>query len=153
MKVLYYEDVSVGEEMSVGDYKLTEKEIISFAKKWDPQPYHIDKKAASLSIYGALTASGIHIVSIRTRLLHQIRPKPLILGSLGWDELRFPNPAKVGDCLHLIIKFTYKRNWPRKPDRGIVKSLIKVMNQENKPVLIHKDAAMVAKRIRKRAFS
>ena len=146
MEALYFGDVRVGETISVGDYKLTEKEIISFATKWDPQPYHIDKKVASLSIYGGLTASGIHIISIRTKLLHQIQPKPLILGSLGWDELRFPNPVKAADSLHLTIKFTYKRSWPRRPDRGIVKSLIMVMNQEDAPVLIHKDTAMVAKR-------
>jgi acyl dehydratase len=146
METLYFEDVRVGETITVGDYKLTQKEIISFATKWDPQPYHIDKKVAALSIYGGLTACGIHIMAIRTLLLHQMRPKPIILGSLGWDELRFPNPARAGDRLHLIIEFTYKRNWPRKPDRGIVKSIIKVMNQEDSPVLIHKDAVMVAKR-------
>ena len=87
MEILYFEDVKVGETMTVGDYKLTKKEIISFATQWDPQPYHIDKEAAKFSIYGTLTASGIHIVSIRTKLLHQVRPKPAILGSLGWDEL------------------------------------------------------------------
>jgi acyl dehydratase len=146
METLYFEDVSVGETITVGDYKLTEKEIISFATKWDPQPYHIDKKVASLSIYGGLTACGIHIMAIRTLLLHQLRPKPIILGSLGWDELRFPNPARVGDRLHLTLAFTYKRNWPGKPDRGIVKSLISVFNQKRKPVLIHKDAVLVAKR-------
>jgi acyl dehydratase len=146
MESLYFEDVRVGETTTVGDYELTEKEIISFATKWDPQPYHIDKKLASLSIYGGLTACGIHLMAIRTLLLHQMRPKPIILGSLGWDELRFPNPARVDDSLHLTIKFTYKRSWPRRPDRGIVKSLIKVMNQEDSPVLSHKDAVMVAKR-------
>ena len=146
MEVLYFEDVGVGETITVGDYKLTAKEIISFATKWDPQPYHIDKTAASISIYGGLTACGIHIMAIRTKLLHQMQPKPVILASLGWNDLRFPNPARVGDRLHLTIKFTYKRSWPRKPDRGIVKSLIKVMNHEDTPVLIHKDAVMVAKR-------
>ena len=117
MEILYFEDVRVGETITVGDYKLTQKEIISFATKWDPQPYHIDKKVAALSIYGGLTACGIHIMAIRTLLLHQMRPKPIILGSLGWDELRFPNPARAGDRLHLTIEFTYKRNWPRKPNR------------------------------------
>ncbi len=145
MEVLYFEDVTIGEKITVGDYKLTESEIISFASKWDPQSYHINRKCARSSIYGSLTACGIHIMAIRTLLLHQMRPKPVILGSLGWDELRFPNPAKVGDCLHLIIEFTYKRSWPRKPDRGIVKSLIKVLNQKGIPVLIHKDAVLVAK--------
>ena len=146
METLYFEDVRVGETITVGDYKLTQKEIISFATKWDPQPYHIDKRVAALSIYGGLTACGIHLMAIRTLLLHQMRPKPIILGSLGWDELRFPNPARVDDSLHLTIKFTYKRSWPQRPDRGIVKSLIKVMNQEDSPVLTHKDAVMVAKR-------
>ena len=83
MEPLFFEDVSVGEIITVGDYELTEKEIISFATKWDPQPYHIDKKAASSSIYGGLTACGIHIMAIRTLLLHQMQPKPVILGSLG----------------------------------------------------------------------
>ena len=72
MEVLYFEDVRVGEVITVGDYKLIAKEIISFATQWDPQPYHIDKKAASKSIYGGLTACGIHIMAIRTKLLHQM---------------------------------------------------------------------------------
>jgi acyl dehydratase len=139
METLYFEDVRVGETITVGDYKLTQKEIISFATKWDPQPYHIDKRVAALSIYGGLTACGIHLMAIRTLLLHQMRPKPIILGSLGWDELRFPNPARVGDRLHLTIKFTYKRSWPQRPDRGIVKSLIKVMNQEDSPTVIERN--------------
>ena len=146
METLYFEDVRVGETITVGDYKLTQKEIISFATKWDPQPYHIDKRVAALSIYGGLTACGIHLMAIRTLLLHQMRPKPIILVSLWWDEFRFSNPARVVERLHLTIKFTYKRSWPQRPDRGIVKSLIKVMNQEDSPVLTHKDAVMVAKR-------
>lgn len=152
MDALYFEDVRIGEKITVGDYKLTESDIISFASQWDPQAFHTSKKCARSSIYGGLTACGIHIMAIRTLLLHQMRPKPVIWGSLGWDELRFPNPAKVGDRLHLIIEFTYKRNWPGKSDRGIVKSLIRVFNQKRHPVLIHKDAVLVAKRNKKRVL-
>ena len=112
---MYYEDIPIGKEMRSGDYQLTDSEIISFASEWDPQPFHVSKKGARASIYGHLTACGVHIMAIRTLLLHQIRPKPVILGSLGWDELRFPNPAKADDCLHIVVQYTYKRSWPGKP--------------------------------------
>jgi len=145
MKILYFEDVKIGAKLTYGEYEIIKAEVVSFAGQWDPQPYHINEEAARFSIYGGLTASGIHIMAIRTWLLHRIQPKPAILASIGWDELRFPNPARVGDRLRLEVEFIYKRNWPRKPDCGIVKSLIKVVNQEGAPVLVHKDSALVAK--------
>ena len=153
MKVLYFEDVEIGTKLTCGTYDITKEEVVSFAGQWDPQPYHINEEAAQASIYGGLTASGIHIMAIRTWLLHRIQPKPAILASLGWDELRFPNPARIGDRLHLEVEFVYRRRWPRKTDRGIVKSIIKVINQNNATILVHKDSVLVAKRDSKEKIS
>ena len=146
MDILYFEDVVIGAKLTSGTYKISKDEAVAFAGQWDPQPYHTNEEAARSSIYGGLTASGIHIMAIRTWLLHQIRPKPAILASLAWDELRFPNPARIGDQLHIEVAFVYKRDWPQKKDRGIVKSVIKVLNQGNSTVLVHKDSVLVAKR-------
>ena len=146
MDILYFEDVVIGAKLTAGTFKISKDEVVDFAGQWDPQSYHINEAAARSSIYGTLTASGIHIMAIRTWLLHRIQPKPAILASLGWDELRFPNPARIGDRLHIEIEFVFKRNWPQKKDRGIVKSIIKVLNQDNATVLIHKDSVLVAKR-------
>lgn len=146
MDILYFEDVVIGAKLTAGTYKISKDEVVAFAGQWDPQPYHINEAAARSSIYGGLTASGIHIMAIRTWLLHRIQPKPAILASLGWDELRFPNPARIGDHLQIEVEFLYKRDWPQKKDRGIVKSIIKVFNQNSMTVLVHKDSVLVAKR-------
>ncbi len=146
MAVLYYEEIEVGTTVNVGEYEITKDEVVEFASKWDPQPFHVDEKAAEASIYGGLIASGSHVMAIRTWLLHRLPDFPAILAGLGWDEVRFLNPARVGDQLSLTIEFLDKRESQTRPDRGIVHSRITVINQEGTPVLVHKDAILVAKR-------
>lgn len=146
MAVLYYEDIEVGKAVSVGEYEITKGEVVKFASKWDPQPFHIDEEAAEGSIHGGFIASGSHVMAIRTWLLHRQPDHPAVLAGLGWDEVRFPNPARVGDRLSLTIEYLEKRVSQTRPDSGIVHSRITITNQEGNPVLIHKDAILVAKR-------
>ncbi len=146
MAVLYYEDIEVGKTVNVGEYEITKDEVVEFASKWDPLPFHVDEKAAEASIYGGIIASGSHVMAIRSWLLHRLPDLPAILAGLGWDEVRFPNPTRVGDRLSLTIEFLEKRESQTKPDRGIVHSRITVTNQEGTPVFVHKDAFLIAKR-------
>ncbi len=146
MSVLYYQDIEIGQTVHVGEYEVTKDDVVAFASKWDPQPFHIDEHAAAASIYRGLIASGSHIMAIRTWLLHHMPVPPVILAGLGWDEVRFPNPARVGDRLSLRIEWLEKRESQTRPDRGIVHSRITVTNQDGQPVLVHKDTILVAKR-------
>jgi acyl dehydratase len=152
---LYFEDFEVGTEISIGEYLVTKQEIVEFAKKWDPQPFHIDERAAEESAYGGLTASGSHIMAIRTWLLHHGKdtsnsPQPekqaAIIGALGWDEVRFQNPVRPGDRLFLTREVIGKRESRSKPGRGVVQQLMTVTNQNRETVLIHKDSILVATR-------
>jgi len=65
--MLYYEDILIDEPMDLGHYHVEKDEVIEFAKKWDPQPYHIDEAAAETSLIGALSACSIHILALLSR--------------------------------------------------------------------------------------
>jgi acyl dehydratase len=152
---LYFEDFEVGTKVTIGEYLITKQEVVEFAKKWDPQPYHVDEKAGEASAYGGLTASGSHIMAIRTWLLHhgkdsskasQPQGRVAIIGALGWDEVRFQNPVRPGDRLFLTREVIEKRESRSKPGRGIVQQLMTVSNQNDECVLIQKDSILVAKR-------
>ena len=69
MAILYYEDIEVGKTVNVGEYEITKDEVVEFASKWDPLPFHVDEKAAEASIYGGFIASGSHVIAIRSWLL------------------------------------------------------------------------------------
>ena len=154
--MLFFEDVEIGMKVTLREYVVDENEVIAFATQWDPQPFHVDRREAEASVYKGLTASGCHIMAMRTWLLHHgredvsgtQRDKLAILGALGWDELRFPNPVRPGDRLSLTRECIEKRESRSRPDRGIVQNQMTLQNQNGDVVLIHKDTIMVAKKPR-----
>jgi len=120
LKVLHFDDIEIGQRLQFGSYELDKDEIISFAKQWDPQPFHTDEIAAKHSIFGGIPASSLHIFAICTKLFAISEPKLAILAMLGKDEVRFHNPARPGDVLSYQAECIDKRESPSKPDRGIV---------------------------------
>ena len=84
----YYEDIEIGEVEEHGEYEVTKEEIKEFARKYDPQPFHVDEDAAKDSIFGGLVASGWHTAAIMMRLGVMNRgEESALLGSSGLDEL------------------------------------------------------------------
>ena len=140
----YFEDITIGEVQEAGPYELTESEIIEFAERWDPLPFHTDVQAAKESAFGGLIASGVHKSCIACRLLHDI-DTPSVIAALG-TEIKHPNPARVGDQLHIESKTIEKRESKSRPDRGIVSWLNQLINQDGTVVLETKNTLMVAKR-------
>ena len=120
-KERYFEDFRPGEVIEFGDYLVTEEEIVDFARRYDPQPFHVDRKAAAESIYGGLIASGWMTGSIMMRLLvdHFIAPASS-MGSPGVDEVRWVRPVRPGDRLHVRVTIVDTKRSQSKPDRGIV---------------------------------
>jgi len=118
--VLHFDDIEIGQRLQFGSYELDKDEIISFARQWDPQPFHIDEIAAKSSIFGGITASSLHIFAICTKLFALSEPKLAIIAMLGKDEVRFHNPARPGDVVSYEAECIDKRESPSKPDRGIV---------------------------------
>ena len=132
----YFEDYVPGEVHEFGSIVVGEEEIIAFARRFDPQDFHIDPEAAKNSIYGGLIASGWHTASLMMRLfVDHYLSKVASLGSPGVDELRWIKPVRPGDELSLRVTVLETRRSRSRPDRGIVRSFIEVINQHGEVVM------------------
>ncbi len=135
----YFEDYIPGAVHEFGDIKVEEAEIISFAKRFDPQIFHTDPAAAKRTIYGGLIASGWHSASLMMRMfVDHYLSHVASLGSPGVDELRWLKPVRPGDTLSLRITVTQTKRSRSKPDRGIVYSYVEALNQKGEVVMTMK---------------
>ena len=132
----YFEDYAPGSVHEFGPIKVEETEIIEFARRYDPQVFHIDPEAAKRTIYGGLIASGWHTAGLMMRLLvdHYLS-HVASLGSPGIDELRWLKPVRPGDELTVRVTVLETRRSRSKPDRGIVRSFVEVLNQGGEVVM------------------
>jgi acyl dehydratase len=132
----YFEDYVPGFTVDCGSFAMHEADIIAFAKEYDPQPFHVDPVAAKDGPFGGLIASGWHTTSVMMRQLVEYFVSPeSSLGAAGVDEIRWPKPVRPGDTLHVRATVLEARRSGSKPDRGIVKSLAEVTNQEGDLVM------------------
>ncbi|MFH0960448.1 MAG: MaoC family dehydratase, partial [Pseudomonadota bacterium] len=121
----YFEDYVAGTVHNFGSITVEESEIVDFARRFDPQPFHTDPQLAKDSIYGGLIASGWHSASLMMRLFVQHYLSHVAsLGSPGVDELRWLKPVRPGDVLSLRITVSEVIRSRSKPDRGIVNSYV-----------------------------
>ena len=134
--MLYFEDFQTGAVHDLGKMEMTRERILSFAREFDPQPFHIDEEAAQKSIYGGLIASGWHPCSAFMRLFVEgILNRAASLGSPGVDELRWLKPVRPGDVLSARYTIVSVEPHPRRTDRGTVNSLAEVFNQKDELVM------------------
>jgi len=147
MDLRYYEDYQVGENIAAAKPYLVDKtELVEFALKWDPQPFHVDEEAAKASIYGGLTAPSVYIMAVASYLGSRIKPKIAALGALGMTDLEFPNPMRPGDHITLVSTVTQKRSSKTKPDQRIIHYSVQVSNQNDEPVFTYRIKILVAKK-------
>jgi acyl dehydratase len=122
----YWEDVELGGKREIGRYTFTEDEIIAFAKKYDPQPFHIDKEAAKHSMFGGLIASGWHTAAVWMKLMiasRSERPQTFRAGvSPGFEDMQWLKPVRPGMTLTYSTETTEKVELRSRPEFGIVKS-------------------------------
>lgn len=145
----YFDDFVVGERHNIpATYEMTKEEIVSFAKKWDPQPFHIDEAAAAKSIYGTLTACGTHIQAVVLFLAARLPEETAVIGALGYDEVRFLKAAKLGDTLRLVIECIETKPSSSKPDRGVVKNRHILMNQSGETVFTQTTTLLIARALK-----
>ncbi|OJY63456.1 MAG: acyl dehydratase [Rhodospirillales bacterium 70-18] len=132
----WFEDFTPGLVSEFGDHEITEQEIIDFARRYDPQPFHTDPEAAKRSSFGGLIASGWNTVGVLMRMLvdHQV-PANASLGSPGIDEIRWLKPVRPGDRLRARVTVQEATRSRSKPDRGVVRSLNEVLNQHGEVVM------------------
>ncbi len=130
------EDYVVGSVSEFGSIAVEEAEIIDFARRFDPQVFHTDPEAAKKTIYGGLIASGWHTAGMMMRLIvdHYL-PTARSLGSPGIDNLRWIRPVRPGDELSVRVTVKEATRSRSKPDRGVVRSFIEVLNQNHEVVL------------------
>ena len=132
----YFEDYVPGAVYEFGSIAVTEAEIIDFARRYDPQEMHVDPEAAARGNFGGLIASGWQTATIMMRfLVDRFLPKRASLGSPGIDELRWVRPVRPGDVLRIRVTVLEARRSRSKPDRGMVRTLVEVLNQDAEVVM------------------
>lgn len=132
----YYEDIEIGTVEEYGEYEVTKAEIKEFARKYDPQSFHVDEEAAKDSIFGELVASGWHTAAIMMHLsVEGDDEESAFLGSFGIDELRWKAPVRPGDTLRRRSEVIEKRLSESQDDRGYVKTQTEGLNQDNEVVI------------------
>ena len=142
----YFEDFEAGQRFRTGGMTLTEEAIIRFSLEWDPQPFHLDAIAAKKSVFGGLVASGMHTIAVTNRLLVESGLlKGTALAGLGFTEVRFPRPVRVGDTLSLNIE-VLAASPSSKPGRGKIQFGFRTCNQDGEEVLTQVLNVLVATR-------
>lgn len=131
----YFEDYRPGLVLEFGAATVSAEEIVEFGRRFDPQPFHVDAEAAARSPFGGLIASGWHTGGLMMRELVEHYLSPASLGSPGLDELRWLQPVRPGDRLTVRVTVLQARRSQTKPDRGLVRSLLEVLNQRREVVM------------------
>jgi acyl dehydratase len=135
--LLFFEDFAVGQIYRTGSLKVDADAIKTFAKSFDPQPFHLDEAAAAKTFFQGLAASGWHTAALTMRLLVS-EGAPIAGGIIGagMDELRWPRPVRPGDALHLESEVLEVRASRSRPQQGLVKMRTTTLNQNNEAVQI-----------------
>ena len=144
---LFLEDLDVGDRFGSDAIAVTEQDIITFARDFDPQPFHLEAAAAEQSVFKTLVASGWHTAAMSMKLFVTGELK-LAGGSvgLGVDELRWPRPVKPGDTLRLETEILEVRPSKSKPDRGVIRIRNVTTNQEGEVVQTFAASVLVRRR-------
>tara|TARA_A100001037_G_C14915255_1_gene529112 strand:- start:59 stop:511 length:453 start_codon:yes stop_codon:yes gene_type:complete len=142
--VLYFEDILVGYRSHVGDYEISKEEIIEVARRWDPQPFHIDEEQAEQSVFGGLVASSVHLFAICTRLFFDHKDKIAVMAMLSKDSVELPNPVRPGEILRYETECISRRKSASQNDRGIICLSDKLSNPAGKIVLKQTVSLLVA---------
>lgn len=148
MPKLFYEDIVSDEVTESGPFHVDKDEMLAFNKKWDRLPIHIDDNAARLLGHRGIIASGQYTLCIKQYFVNHSDWHEAVIGTAGWDEVRFQNPVYADDDIYAKIRCIEKRESRSKPDRGIVKFLIVLENRDRKTVLSFIDTVILEKRIK-----
>jgi acyl dehydratase len=147
MTVHYLEDFQVGQTYRSGRLRVEEARMKAFASEFDPQPFHLDDRAARDTVFGGLAASGWHTTAMTMRLLveGELKPAGGIIG-LGFDEFRWPRPVRAGDELRVESEILEVRPSKSRPDQGLVKVRTTTFNQNDEPVQVTVGNLLVPRR-------
>lgn len=144
---IYFEDLTPGRVFDLGTVEVDEEEIIEFATRFDPQPFHIDPAAAAETMFGGIIASGWHTCSMCMRLLVDgLIHDAASLGSPGMEQIRWLAPVRPGDRLTARTTVDDARPSRSKPDRGTVTLTTEMENQDGLVVMRMQGMGMYSRR-------
>jgi acyl dehydratase len=143
VEMLFYDDMNPGHSMTSASVTVDRDEMVEFAKRWDPLPMHVDEQAAQAA--GGLTAPGLFVLALKQRLVHRL-PGLAVIASMGYDDVRFHEPVRPNDKLHLHCQWIDRRVSESKPDRGVVTVRLSLINQTGATVMSHLDTVLVRRR-------
>jgi acyl dehydratase len=131
----FLEDFQVGQTLRSASITLSAEDIQEFAGRFDPQVFHLDPVAAEQTFFRGLAASGWHTAALTMRLLVgcELQPVGGLIGA-GIDDLRWPQPTRPGDTLHLELEILEVRASRSRPERGIVRVQVRTLNQHDEVV-------------------
>ena len=146
--MIYFEDLEVGSETYFGSYEVTREEVIDFASKYDPQPFHLSDEAAAKTHFGRLAASGWHTCAMTMAVIARkvVDEEQAGLGSPGLDELRWLKPVYPGDTLHVRGRIVDKTPSRSKPEIGSFRTETTVTNQDDVPVMRFTSIVLIRRR-------
>jgi acyl dehydratase len=146
--MIYFEDLEVGSESDFGSYQVTREEVLEFASKYDPQPFHLSDEEAAKTHFGRIAASGWHTAAMVMAVIARkvVGERQAGLGSPGIDELRWLKPVYPGDTLHVRGKIVAKRESRSKPDIGSFRTETTVTNQDGVPVMTFTSIVLMRRR-------
>lgn len=146
-KRYYFEDFVPGTTVELPGPTLTREDIIDYARRFDPQPFHVDEEAAKRSAFGGLIASGWHTVALCMRLIcDAYLLEAASLGSPGVKGLQWIRPVRPGDTIRLRMIVLETQASRSKPDRGVVLHRWEVFNQRNECVMTMEGYGMFLRR-------
>ncbi len=143
----HWEDFHVGDVIELGSVEVTEEDVLEFARRFDPQPFHIDPVAAQESPFGGLIASGWHTAALFMGLfVRALLIDSSSLGSPGVEAIRWLVPVRPGDTLSARVTVAETRPSATKPGRGTVFTFSEVFNQRGELVMTLTARGLFARR-------
>ncbi len=144
----YFEDLEIGAVQSFGHYEVTREEVLEFARKYDPQVFHLSDEAAAQTHFGRLSASGWHTCAMTMNMVvaNMAASDQAGLGSPGIDELRWHRPVYPGDTLRCESQLVEKTASRSRPEMGSFRSNLRVYNQEQTLVMSFTSIGLIRKR-------
>jgi acyl dehydratase len=144
----FLDDYKAGDRSRSAETSVSAGDIIAFARQFDPQPFHLDPEAAKRSLFGTHVASGWHMTALAMRLIVEsdLQPAGGVIGR-GVDELRWPNPLKPGDRVHVENEVLEVIPSTSKPDRGTLKVRTQLVTQDGKVVMSFIALLVVPRRV------
>lgn len=146
--MIYFEDLEIGSETYFGSYEVTRDEVLEFARKYDPQPFHLSDEEAAKTHFGRLAASGWHSCAMAMAVIARgvMEQEQAGLGSPGVDELRWLKPVFPGDTLHVRSEIIEKTPSRSKPNLGSFRTRTIVTNQDDVPVMSFISIVLIQRR-------